>query len=214
MKNKIKQYIEKEYDCNTPILTSEIREVFPNIKEGTIRQILRRLKEESYLVQTGPGTFFKPKEIGVLKKAYITTEQVTRKKYLYDDSNIVGYIKGVNFANELSLTTQTSHVTELVSNKVSDRKRRIKIGNHIITIQAPRVQVTNFNYRLLQILDLLTSFEKLSELDLFEAKPKILEYLSKLNLLKNEVDEIVSEYPIKTQLKFYKLGEINEITQR
>lgn len=212
MKDKIKKYIEKNYDYNTPILTSEIKELFPDVKDGTIRQILRRLKEDSFLEQTGPGTFFKPKKMGVLKKAYITTEQVTRKKYLYDESNIVGYITGFNFANELSLTTQTSHVMQLVSNKVSDKKRRIKIGNRSIIVESPRVQVTNSNYKLLQILDLLTSFEKYSELDLYEAKPKILNYLSKLNLSIEELDMIVSKYPIRAQLKFYKLGDINEIT--
>lgn len=214
MKEKIKKYIEDNYDYNTPILTSEIREVFPDVKEGTIRQILRRLKSEEFIEQTGQGTFFKPKEIGILKKAYITTEQVIRKRYLFDSElNVIGYVTGFNLANQLLLSTQTSHITQIVSNKVSDKKRRIMIGNRIITVEAPRIIVTNDNYKLLQVLDLLVSFEKYSELDLFEAKPKILEYLQHMNVSATDLNNIVSKYPIKTQLKFYKLGEIDGITQ-
>jgi hypothetical protein len=205
MKYQIKQYIEENYDYNTPVLTSEIREEFPDIKAGTVRQILRRLKKEEFLEQSGPGTFFKPKETGVLKRAYITMEQVVKKRYLYDDSKIVGYVTGVNLANELSLTSQTSFVMELVSNKVADKKRKINISNRTITIQAPRTLVNNNNYRLLQVLDILTSFEKYSEIDIFEARPKLLNYLSEIKLTDYDIEKIITKYPIKTQLNYYKL---------
>lgn len=213
MKEKIKKYIEKKYDYNTPILTADIREAFSDIKDGTIRQILRRLKLEDFLRQTGAGIYFRPKEVGILKKSYVPTEQVIRRKYLVNSNQeIIGYIKGFNFANELSLSTQTSHIMQIVSNEVSDKKRTIKFNNRTITVEAPKVLVTKNNFRLLQVLDLLDSFDKYSEIKLIDAKNKIVGYLKQGNLSFDEVATIVSKYPINTQLKFYKLGDIDGIT--
>jgi len=213
MKDMIKKHINDFYDYNTPILSSDIRKAFPHIKDGTIRQVLRRLKLEEFIKQTGPGTFFKPKEVGILKRFYLSTEEIVRKKYLIDEkSNIIGYETGFNFANQISLSTQTSHITEIVSNMVSNKRRKIIIGSRIIVIEAPKVKVNNKNYRLLQMLDLLSSFEKYSEIDLMNAKPRIIAYLKNINMTNEELHETVSKYPLKTQLKFYKLGEINEIT--
>ena len=214
MKEKIKEYINENYSFNMPILTSDIKRAFPDVKEGTVRQILRRLKNEEFITQTGQGTFFIPKEVGILNKAQITTEQIIMKKYLVDENeNIIGYEIGFNFANELSLTTQTSHILQIVSNKVADKRRKITINKRIITIEAPKIKITNENHKLLQVLDILSSFEKYSELELLEAKPKLLNYLKNVKIKTEILTEILSKYPIKTQLKFYKLGEINGITQ-
>ncbi len=213
MKEMVKEYIINNYTENSPILNKEIRDKFPEVKDGTIRQILRRLRLEGFLIQSGPGTFFMPREQGVLSKAYITPTQISNKRYLFDNNdNVIGYETGFNFANKLGLTSQTSPQREIISNVVSNRKRKINIGKMIIDINSPKVKVNNNNYKLLQVLDILNDFEKYSEYDIFAVKENILNYLKNIKLTLKELNDIVSKYPLKAQLNFYKVGGQNVIT--
>jgi hypothetical protein len=83
-----------------------------------------------------------------------------------------------------------------------------------LIINAPRVKVTNKNYKLLQVLDLLTEFEKYSEYDLKQVEFKLLSYISDIKLSYVELESIVEAYPLAAQVKFYKIGGANVITQR
>ena len=88
-----------------------------------------------------------------------------------------------------------------------------KLKNNLLIINAPRVEVTDENYRLLQVLDLLNDFNKYSEYDLKKATDKILKHLSTVKLKDNDVESTVSKYPLEAQVKFYKIGGANAITQ-
>lgn len=215
MKEMVKDYIISNYPENTPILNKEIIDKFPSIKDGTIRQILRRLRLEGVLFQFGPGTYFIPKEQGILKKAYITPKQIVNKKYLFDrDNNVIGYETGFNFANKIGITSQTSPQLELVSNNVSNKKRQISIGKTVVRVNSPRVKVNQENYKLLQVLDILNDFEKYSEYDIYEVRDNILRYLGDMNISMEQLNDIINFYPVKAQLNFYKIGGQNVITQR
>lgn len=102
----------------------------------------------------------------------------------------------------------------IVSNAVSKKKREIKIKNNRLIVDAPRVKVNSGNFKLLQILDLLNEFNSLSEIDLKTAKTTILEYLSEKQLNESELEKIVSSYPLKAQVNFYKIGGQNAFTSR
>lgn len=140
---------------------------------------------------------------------------MVEQTYLKDkENNIIGYRSGINFANQLGLTSQTASVEVVYSNNVSNRKREIKLNKSRLIINAPRIKVTNKNYKLLQILDLLTEFEKYSEYDLKQVESKILSYLSGIKLSPDQLERIVEAYPLAAQVKFYKIGGANVITQR
>jgi hypothetical protein len=88
------------------------------------------------------------------------------------------------------------------------------LKNNRLIVNAPRVEVTDDNYKLLQVLDLLNEFEKLSEHDLKKASKKIFEFLGVIRLKGEEVESIVSKYPLEAQVKFYKIGGANVITSK
>ena len=151
----------------------------------------------------------------VLKSHVVNISKVVEQTYLKDnENNIIGYRSGINFANQIGLTSQTASVEVVYSNNVSNRKREIKLNKSRLIINAPRIEVTNKNYKLLQILDLLTEFEKYSEYDLKQVESKILSYLSGIKLSSDKLERIVEAYPLAAQVKFYKIGGANVITQR
>ncbi len=86
--------------------------------------------------------------------------------------------------------------------------------NNRVILNAPRVRVTDSNYKLLQVLDLLNNLERYSEYDLKKAAIKILKYVESINLDEEEVENIVSSYPLEAQVKFYKIGGANAITRK
>ncbi len=212
MKEEIKSYIASNYEFNTPLFTQDIVAAFPRVKQGTIRQILRRLKSEAFLKQYSDGVYFRPKKQGVMNKAFITAEQISNAKYLFKNGVIQGYETGINLANKLGLTTQTSPFKKIMSNAVSNKERQVKIGNATYIINAPRIKVTEENYKLLQILDLLDEYAKHFKESLEQQKDILVSYFKDSPLKKNEVVDIIESYPLKTQVEFYKIGGLDALT--
>ena len=213
--DRIYEFIKTKYKVSQPFFLKDMYAQFPEINEGTIRESIRRLLNEEKILKAKNGVYELPNPNRVLKSHVVNISNVVEQKYIKDNkNNIIGYRSGVNFANMLGLTSQTASVEVVYSNAVSNRKREIKLNNSRLIINAPRVEVTNKNYKLLQVLDLLTEFEKYSEYDLKQAESKILSYISNIKLSNGELESIVEAYPLTAQVKFYKIGGSNAITQR
>ncbi len=214
IKDVIFEYIKSNYDTKTPIFVSEIYGAFPELGKGTIRSIFKRLKESGKLEMISIGVYALPNKGSVLKKTTVYAYDVIERKYLRNEKgDIVGYISGINFANQIGLTNQNAIVETIYSNNVSNKKRVITIKNYKLIVNSPRVKVTNDNYKLLQLLDLLNDFEKYSEIDLKQASKKLLKYISIIKLDEKQIESVVSKYPLKAQVNFYKIGGYNIITQ-
>jgi hypothetical protein len=212
---KIYEFIKNNYNDNQPFLLKELYSQFPEIKEGTIRESIRRLVNEEKILKAKNGVYELPNPNRILKSHVVNISNIVEQSYLKDkDNNVIGYRSGINFANRLGLTSQTASVEVVYSNAVSNRKREIKLNKSRLIINAPRVEVSNQNYKLLQILDLLIEFEKYSEYDLKNVESKLLSYISGIKISNQELERIVTAYPLAAQVKFYKIGGANVITQR
>ncbi len=213
--DRIYMFIKNNYKASQPFFLKDLYAQFPDINEGTIRESIRRLLNEEKILKAKNGVYELPNPNRVLKSHVVNTANVVEQTYIKDNkNNIIGYRSGINFANMLGLTSQTASVEVVYSNVVSNRKREIKLNKSRLIINAPRVEVTNKNYKLLQVLDLLTEFEKYSEYDLKQVESKILSYISNIKLSYGELESIVEAYPLTAQVKFYKIGGANVITQR
>lgn len=202
----IYEYIVNNYDKRTPIFVKDIYCYFININRNTIRAIFRRLTAKELIVRITDGIYALPSKDSLFGKPIVYMEDVIRNKYIGVGNNIFGYISGINFANQLGLTTQTASVETIISNKVAKKRRLIKLRNIRLIINATRIEVNSTNYKLLQVLDLLVDFQTYSEVNLKKAKTVILGYLSKLKLDEVGIEKIVSTYPRAAQIKFYKMG--------
>ncbi|MGD9639590.1 MAG: hypothetical protein AB7U85_11155 [Alphaproteobacteria bacterium] len=213
--DQLYEYIEKTYEFNELFLLNELYDVFPNIKQGTIRESIRRLYKQEKIIKSKNGVYGLPNPNRILKTAVMNSEDAVNKKYIKSEGgNIIGYRSGFYIANALRLTTQTSSDLVIYSNEVSKKKRTIRIKNMRVIINQARAKVTNDNYKLLQILDLLVDFKKFSEYTLGESKKMISDYLNGLNLSKEEIEHIVDAYPKDAQIQFYKMGGTHAITHK
>ena len=211
-KDIILEYIKKNYDNKTPIFVNDIYTEFTEISEGTIRSLFKRFSDADVLEKVDNGVYALPNKESVLGKATVYVSNVIENKYIRNEKGQrIGYISGINFSNQIGLTSQTASVNTIYSNNVSNKKRMTTLKNSRLIINAPRVEVTDQNYKLLQILDLLNDFEKYSEQDLKTASNKILAFLREIKLKNEEVELIVSNYPLEAQVKFYKIGGANAI---
>jgi hypothetical protein len=212
-KDIILEYIKSNYDNKTPIFVNDIYKEFTEISEGTIRSLFKRFSDSGVLEKVDNGVYALPNKESVLGKATVYVSNVIENKYIRNEKGQrIGYISGINFSNQIGLTSQTASVNTIYSNNVSNKKRITTLKNSRLIINAPRVKVTDENYKLLQILDLLNDFEKYSEQDLKTASNKILAFLREIKLKNEEVELIVSNYPLEAQVKFYKIGGANAIT--
>lgn len=213
LNKKIYNYILKNYKLNTPIIIKDIYKVFLDMNKNTVRSIFSRLEDKELLIKIENGIYALPNTMSILGKPAVYISDVIEKKYIRGEDCIIGYRTGINFANKLGLTTQTASVDSIISNAVSKKKREIKINNNRLIVNAPRIEVNNNNYKLLQVLDLLNDFNLFSEIDLKNAKTKILDYIANIIITEDELENIVSIYPLEAQVKFYKIGGQYAITQ-
>lgn len=213
-KDIVWSYISNNYDKKTPVFVKDIYNKYPDISESTIRSLFKRFKESGQLEKINKGVYALPNKESILGKSTVYVSEVIQKKYIFNNlGKRIGYESGINFANQLGLTSQTASVSTIYSNQVSNKKRETKLKNNRLIVNAPRVAVNDKNYKLLQVLDLLNNFEKYSEYDLKSASKRILEFISTIKLDENIAEKIVSAYPLETQVKFYKIGGLDAITQ-
>ena len=212
--NRIYDFMKEKSQFYEPFLLKNLYRQFPDVKDGTIREMMRRLVGERKVIKIKNGLYFLPNPERVLQSYAFNLMNIIDSVYLKNqDNEFIGYRSGINFANLLGLTSQTASVEVIYSNNVSTRKREIKIQNNRLMINAPRVKITNQNYKLLQLLDLLTDFEKVSEYELDQVQSKLLAYIKAIQISSIELNRIVEAYPLAAQVKFYKLGAANVITQ-
>ena len=77
-----------------------------------------------------------------------------------------------------------------------------------------KVQVTQKNYKILQVLDLLEDYNRISETSLDSASYVIKEYLNDVKIPSNEFKEYIKEFSKETLVRIMETGLYNEVTRR
>jgi hypothetical protein len=135
------------------------------------------------------GVFYKPKKsvFGELRPR--ETEII--KPYLYEQGKRIAYITGTALYNNLGLTTQVPKTV-----KVASRSKRIYINSGSIKAKPVKsyVDVTEENYSLLEILDVLKDFTKIPDMD---KKRGILFLQNKLEGLPEKETNTLVKYALK-----------------
>lgn len=209
---KIGNYLKENYTVKTPILMEEVYEEFNSYSKSTVRSAIKRLFDQGKLDRIDEGIYGIKDEKNILGRSSVSISDVIKKKYIEKDGEVFGYVSGINFSNSLGLTTQVGSTDIINSNVTSCDKREVLIDKNRIILRKPKIQINNKNFKVLQVLDLLDKFDEYSEMLLIETPKYILDYLDNVSLTFNEIDLILSKYPIETQIKFYKLGVYHVIT--
>ncbi|MDL2291822.1 DUF6088 family protein [Bacteroides sp. OttesenSCG-928-F21] len=124
----------------------------------TAAKALERLQKEGLIKKMSKGVFYKPKQtvFGELKPDY--TEQL--RPYLFENGKRIAYETGSSLYNRLRLTTQMAFRI-----KIASRDRRISVNNGALKIDTVKsyVDVTDANYKLLELLDALKDIKRISD---------------------------------------------------
>ena len=120
------------------------------------------------------GIYFIPKKSVFKSGSQLSLNDVIQCKYLQDETGLCGYISGVDFANQLGLTTQVPMKKEIVTNKATKDYREVMVGNAKVILRKPKVVVNEENYKVLQFLDLMKDIDLVSELTGIALKEKLL----------------------------------------
>ncbi|HED06713.1 MAG TPA: hypothetical protein ENI57_01195 [Ignavibacteria bacterium] len=152
---------------------------------------IERLIKKGIIKRISTGIFYKPKQsiFGELKP----DEEKIISPYLFKNGKRIAYITGLLLYNKMGLTTQIPKEISIASNK---KRIYISKGNIKASSVKSYVEVTDENYKLLELLDTLKDFNKIPDLDKKSAVIILTDKILALNKKqRKELIEIALEYP-------------------
>lgn len=200
------------YGFNEPMFTDEMSRLF-EMSPVAFRQNIKRLSDQGLLVKVEKGIYFIPKPNSILKTPKLSPDRIIEKKYLKKNGEIIGYKTGVNFSNSLGLTKQTASIPTIISNNTSSKGSEILIYNKQVKIKKPKIEVTTSNYKWLQVLDLLSEFDRYSEYSLLNVTDRLKQYLNDVQLSVTDAVECLGAYSKSTLDKVIETRLLDEITR-
>lgn len=168
---------------------------------------IERLINKAIIKRVSTGIFYKPKQsiFGELKP----NEEELLKYYLFRNNKRIAYITGVSLYNRMGLTTQVPREIKIASR---DKRITVSVGNIKGKPVKSYVDVTDKNFALLEILDVLKDFKSIPDLDNNSGITIISNQLKSLNT--NEIKQLVDcaiSYPPRVRALLGALLEGNSI---
>ena len=203
------EYLIENYKENEPILLSNIK--IEGVSDVNVRQQIKKLSDDGSVKRYDTGIYFIPKKSVFKSGSQLSLNDVIQCKYLQDETGLCGYISGVDFANQLGLTTQVPMKKEIVTNKATKDYRETTLANSSIAIRKPRTKVTEENYKALQLLDLLKDIDIVAEVAGDLLNEKLFSYMKKAAITFSDLDLYLDYYPEKIYKNLYKVGILNGV---
>ncbi len=151
----------------------------------SVAKILERFSNKGYIRKYSKGLFYKPKEtiFGTLQP----TEEEILKPYIFDRGKRVAYITGIALYNKLGLTTQLPVTFQLATfnKKIIVNKKNLKV-----TSVKSYFEITNENYHLLELLDVIKDYNTIPDFDFVMGLNRVLYLLKQLK--KEEIIEMLT----------------------
>ena len=196
------EYLEANYRPNGPIFVSDVD--LP-VTDVNLRRMFKALCDSGKIKRFDKGVYYIPKQSRLKGGVPLGADAVARAKYVSRNGKIAGYYSGYTFANQLGITTQVPYVIEIVSNNASSRFREIDLNGRKIVLRKPKTVITDQNYRILQLLDLLSNITQYADQDMIEAASRVKEYIQKEKIKREEVDQYIGEYPERIYKNMYEM---------
>ena len=188
-------YLIKNYKENEPIFLAELQ--IEGMSSSNLRQQLKKLADSGTLKRFDNGIYFLPKKTIFQSGSQLTPEKVLECKYLKDCERRCGYVSGLMFFNQMGLTSQVPMLYEVVSNKATTEYRETSLAKSKVIIRKPKVPVTESNYQILQVLDLLKDVDCYSEVTGKALQDRLFQYMRSINLRLSQMEPYFIYYPDK-----------------
>ena len=203
----IYDYIAERYEKGEPIFLSEL----PGKSRGYLRLEMKKLVDEGKLERLSNGVYYLPYTTILGTKGRVSMKKYLEKKYLSKKGKTIGYVTGIQLANQYGFTTQNPSCYEVCSNEATTRQRKQIIDGNTVIVYAPTVEITEENKTAIQFLDLMSTIDRYSEISGDELKRKIRRFIEI-----NKVDyEVVKQYlpffPNKVYRNLFETGVMKEL---
>ena len=205
------EYLINNYNMGEPIFLADIE--IPNISNGSLRQMLKKLCDQGRLVRYEGGIYYLPLQSRLKGGNSLPAEMVAKYKYISRKGRINGYYSGFTFANQLGITNQVPYTTEIATNNSGGKFREVNIKGQRIILRKPKVTINEENYKILQILDLLKDISVYADEINLESMDKITKYIASSNIKKESLDKCLSQYPDKVFRTIYEMRLYNVLAQ-
>ena len=200
-------YIINNYTYGDPIFLSEL----PGESRDYLRQEMKKLADEGKLERLYNGVYYLPYTTILGTKGKMSIDKYIEKKYLSVKGKPIGYVTGLQLANQYGFTTQNPSCYEICSNEASTKQRRQEIDGNIIVVYKPVADITEKNKSALQFLDLMSVIDKYSEISGSELAKKLKKYVDLVRLDFSTVKEYLPFFPDKVYRNIYNGGLMNEL---
>lgn len=200
-----------EYPYDEPILIEDIKKYFKNYINANFDEIFKtiyvyinRLVKDNKLVQFIKGVYYKPLN-GKFGNKPLNVNKVIDKKYLHDEGGQKGYFSGAYLFNKIGLTTQIPKEILIITNECPNKNDYYN-KNLGVTIRKPKIKINDYNYKYLQLFDMLINRDNI-KIEVDNEKEIIYKFIKDNNLEIEKIFEYANKInTIKPIKRLYELG--------
>ena len=200
------EYLLENYKANEPIFVSDIE--MP-VTDVNLRQMFKTLCDTGKIKRFDTGIYYIPKASVLKGGVPLAADEVAVAKYIIRKGKVDGFYSGYTFANQLGISTQVPYVKEIVSNNASTRVKEVNVRNKKILLRRARTEITNENYVVLQLLELLKDLEQYYDISFENVCERLKKYVLTENIKKADVDKYIEDFPDKVYKNIYRTGLYN-----
>lgn len=188
-------FIIHNYHSGEPIFETDI--LIEGISGEDRERQLERLVAYAKLMKYKEGIYYIPDENSLGEKSVLCPDVVARNQYIFRRGRRIGYYGGHTLANQMGLSSQVPVKEEFVSNEAKKNEEEVFFGKRTYIVRKPPVEVTEENYRVLQLLEALKDFEECADESMPIAAAQITYYIKKNKVSKENVNAYLSYFPSK-----------------
>lgn len=186
-------FIIQNYHLGEPIFEGDI--VLEGMSGADRTKQLDRLVAYAKLMKYDAGIYYIPDETEPKGKSTLCPDVVARNQYIFRRGRRIGYYGGHTLANQMGLSSQVPIKEEFVSNEAGENEEEVLFGKRTYIVRKPPVEVTEDNYRVLQLLEALKDFEECVDESMPVAEAQITYYIKKNKVSKEKVDAYLGYFP-------------------
>lgn len=154
-------------------------------------KVLGRMVKEGVIARSAPGVYYKARSTPFGNDGL--SEEVLVRTYLFRAGRRIAYVTGVGLFNQLGLTTQVPKNIQIASQNL---RISTQVGNLRLKPVKSYVKVTNRNFYLLELLDVVKEFKNIPDIEPRKAIEFLRNKLSQLQAASiSKMVEIALKYP-------------------
>lgn len=187
-------YIAENYKAGEPIFAMDIE---VESSEEYKKEQLERLVAYRRLMKFAEGIYYIPEESKLAGEIALCPDVVARSKYICRKGKRIGYYGGYTLANFMGISSQVPVREEYISNAAQEKEKEVSYGIRTYVVRKPPVEVTEENYRILQLLEIMQDVERYAD-DVTMAEALITFYVKRNQVSRENIDKYIGYFSEQT----------------